>query len=679
MIIKAKTAGFCFGVARAVEGAYALVKSKQKKGFVVGFGELIHNGYVIRDLEQNGMTFTEDPGTIEAGSSVVIRAHGVAPQVADQIRQRGCEVHDFTCPYVQKIHEIVKQAYQDGRKIVIAGDRKHPEVIGINGCCGNTALIVEEVGEIPLAFLQENSICLVAQTTFFQKKFYEIINFIEKNCKDALISDTICNATEKRQQEAEKLASVCDMMVVIGGKNSSNTVKLYQICRQHCKEVYLIENFEELPQNINLKMKKIGITAGASTPSCIIEEVVGKMEEKEVQGTNSEELSFAEAFEQSLKTLNTGDVVRGIVVEVRPNEVIVDLGFKSDGIIPADELSEDPNATPDQLVKVGDEIEVFVVGVNDAEGKTLLSRKKLDAIAGWKKIKEAEESGAVLDGKVVQVVNGGMIVVSSGTRVFVPISQANDRYTQDLTPFVGKEVQFKILEVNEKRRKVVGSVKAVLQEQNRILEEKFWGEAEVGKKYNGTVKSITPFGAFIDLGGVDGLLHISEISWKRIKHPSEVLSVGQLIEVYIKGLDQETKKVSLGFKKAEDNPWNVAKEKYSVGDIVSVKIVRMLPFGAFAEILPTVDGLIHISQISNKRIAQPSDCLEIGQVVEAQITEADWDNKKISLSIRALIPKDEKPAEEKPAVENGKDEDGNDTSYSEEMNVTIGDVMDKTE
>lgn len=670
-ILVAKTAGFCFGVARAVTFAYDKVK-EEKNHTIIGLGELIHNGHVITDLERQGMIFIEEPKKIPENAKVIIRAHGVAPDVLLALEKKHCEIFDYTCPYVKKIHEIVSEKHQKGDQIVIVGDKNHPEVIGINGWCHNSAIVVDDIYEDILSKIGEKSIHIVSQTTFHKKKFYEIVNFIKKNCKMVTISDTICNATVKRQEEAFTLSQKCDIMIVIGGRKSSNTMKLYDICLKNCAEVYLIENFEDLPQNINFK-KKIGITAGASTPSCIIEEVIGKMEEKEKTSVESEEMSFAEAFEKSLKTLNTGDVVKGIVAEVRPNEVIVDLGFKSDGIIPASELTDDPDKTPDDLVKVGDEIEVFVVGVNDAEGKTLLSRKKLEAIAGWQKMMDASENNETLTGKVIQVVNGGMIVITNGTRVFIPISQANDRYTQDLTPFMGKEVSYRILEINEKRRKVVGSVKVVLQEQNKVLEDKFWADAEVGKKYNGTVKSLTPFGAFIDLGGVDGLLHISEISWKRIKHPSDVLEVGQMIEVYIKDLNAETKKISLGFKKAEDNPWVVAQSKFNEGDVVSVKVVRMLPFGAFAELLPSVDGLIHISQISNKRIAQPSDCLEIGQTVDAQITALDWENKKISLSIRALLPKEEAPKkEEAPAKA---EEPKEDTSYTEEMNVTIGDAI----
>ena len=393
----------------------------------------------------------------------------------------------------------------------------------------------------------------------------------------------------------------------------------------------------------------------------------------------NQEQSFAALFEESeaeKTTLNTGDVVTGTVSKVGPTEVIVNLGVKQDGFIPASEISDDPNLTPEQVVSVGEEIEVFVVRVNDVEGNIMLSKRKLDSIKSWNDLLKFYEEGKVLEGKVSGLVNGGMIVMYKDIRVFVPASQASDRYLSDLSSLVGKEVSFKIIDVVEKRRRVVGSVKTVLMAQKAELEAKFWADAEVGKKYTGVVKSLTNFGAFVDIGGVDGLVHISELSWKRIKHPSEVTKVGDAIEVYIKDIDNETKKISLGFKKAEDNPWEIAKAKLNLDDVIKVKIVRMLPFGAFAEIMPAVDGLIHISQIANKRIARPEDELSIGQEVEAKIVELDWENKKIGLSIRALLPVEEKAEEVAEAVEEAPAEDAEPTEYKEEVSNTIGDAVE---
>ena len=412
--------------------------------------------------------------------------------------------------------------------------------------------------------------------------------------------------------------------------------------------------------------KNVGITAGASTPSVIIKEAIYKME--------NVEQNFETLFEESLKTLNTGDVVTGTVIEVRPTEVIVDLKVKQDGFIPASEISDDPSLEPKDVVSVGDEIEVFVVRVNDADGNIMLSKRKLDSMKTWNDIKKHHEEGTVLEGKVTDVVNGGMIVSYKSNRVFIPSSQANDRFLSDLSELVGKVVPFVIIDINDRRRRIVGSVKTVLVAQKKELEAKFWETAEVGKKYNGIVKSLTNFGAFVDIGGVDGLVHISELSWSRIKHPSEVISVGDSIEVYIKDIDDETKKISLGFKKAEDNPWEIAKSKLNVDDEITVKIVRMLPFGAFAEIMPHIDGLIHISQIANKRIGKPQDELELGQEVNVKITEIDWEAKKISLSIRALLPVEEAPVVEAPAEEAKEEEET--PVYKEELESTIGDAVE---
>jgi 4-hydroxy-3-methylbut-2-enyl diphosphate reductase len=431
-------------------------------------------------------------------------------------------------------------------------------------------------------------------------------------------------------------------MIVIGGRESSNTRKLFEISRAGCDETYHVETREEVPHK---RYNKIGITAGASTPSRIIEEVVKAMSENV-----KKEESFAELFAQAPSmTLRNGQIVEGTVIEVRNNEVIVDLGdFKYDGQLAADQLTDDPSLKPSDVVKEGDTIRVYVVGVNDGEGKVVLSRKKLVAMESWNKIKAAYESGEVLSGKIIRAVKGGLIALTDGSQVFIPARQASERFVQDLSSLVGTTADFKIIEIEERRKRVIGSIRVILEEARKEREDKFWAEAEVGKKYQGTVKSLTSFGAFVDIGGVDGLVHISELSWNKIKHPSEVVSVGDVLEVYIKDMNPETKKISLGFKKFEDNPWVIAQNQLSVGDIIKVKIVRMMSFGAFAEIIPGVDGLIHISQIADRRIEKPEDVLTIGQEVETKVTDLKWDEKKISLSIRALInaPVEEEEEEE---------------------------------
>lgn len=623
-----KSAGFCFGVQKAVSGVYDLLEKGEKLAIL---GELIHNPTVNADLKARGVLTVESPEDCPKGVSLVIRTHGVSRRVQDAADALGLHIIDLTCPFVKKIHNIVAEQSAQGRQILIIGDEKHPEVRGIMGWCADTPEVISSVEEAQQ--YASSNVSVVCQTTFNQSNYENIVTILKKNCNDIYFFDTICNATQVRQEEAAEISAKSDIMFVIGGKSSSNTRKLYEICAKHCAHTYHIENFEDIPQDINYKNKKIGITAGASTPSGSIEEVKRHMEEIKTNG----EVSFEEALEETLKTLNTGDVVEGVVVDVTPTEVIVDLGFKSDGIIPASELTEDPDVKPADVVKVGETIEVFVVGVNDGEGKTLLSKKKLDAIAGWKKIEDALENETILAGKVVQAVNGGIIVLVEGTRIFVPARQASDRFTPDLNVFVNQNVELRITEINNRRRRVTGSILSVLKEKKKALEEAFWGSAEVGKQYTGIVKSIMPFGAFVDIGGVDGLVHISELSWNRIKDPSEVVAVGDSLEVYIKDINAETKKISLGYKKDEDNPWTIAKSKFNEGDVVSAKVVRFMNFGAFVELIEGVDGLIHISQIANKRIEKPESELKIGQIVEAKITKIDWEAKRISLSIRELL------------------------------------------
>ena len=580
----------------------------------------------------------DKPEDIPDGAAVVIRAHGVGKETYEKLK--GHEIIDLTCPFVAKIHRIVEEHYKKGYKIVIIGDENHPEVIGINGWCGNNAVIFYDKDKQIDEILPNDNVCIVAQTTIKKEIFMQKVNFLKKTCKSTLIFDTICKATKDRQEEAAFLAEKSDIMIVVGGRESSNTQKLFEISKKHCPETYLIETIDELP--VKRTYNKIGITAGASTPGCIIEEVVKAMSEE----LKNEE-TFAELFaQQESKTLNNGDIIEGTVVEIHNNEIIVDLGaYKFNGQLAADQLTDDPSLKPSDVVKEGDKIKVYVVGVNDVEGKVVLSRKKLVAMESWNKVKESFEKGEVLEGKVIKAVRGGVIVLSDGAQVFIPARQAAERFVQDLQTLVGTTVNFKIIELDERRKRVIGSVRTILEEKRKAAEEKFWADAEIGKRYQGTVKSLTSFGAFVDIGGVDGLVHISELSWNKIKHPSEIVKEGDVLDVYIKDLNPETKKISLGFKKFEDNPWVIAESRFDVGDTVTCKIVRMLPFGAFAEIIPNVDGLIHISQIANRRIEKPEDVLEIGQEVQAQITDADWQEKKISLSIRALLP-DEPAAEE---------------------------------
>ncbi len=629
MITLAESAGYCFGVKRATDTA--LAKSGQEK--IYTFGPIIHNKQAVADLENHNIYATDNPEKLEKGAKLIIRSHGIGKAEYERLKKAGLEITDATCPFVKKIHNIVEEYHNKGYEIVIFGDKNHPEVKGINGWCGESALIFDS---IPDSFKYTKPVCAVTQTTSSKKNWDFFKKFLKSTCQTIVFFDTICNATEKRQAEAASLAKKSDCMIVVGGYESSNTKKLADICREFCNDTFHIETAYELPKEAYKYKRRIGVTAGASTPEWIIKEVINKMSEENMN--TNEELSFEEQLEQSMVTLRTGDIVKGTVIGITPTEVFVNLGFKADGSIPIEELSAEPVTDPNEIVKIGDEIEVFVVRVNDVEGTVKLSRRKLDQMAGWKKLEEAAEQQTVLTGTVSEVVNGGIIVACSGNRVFVPASQASARYIEDLSSMLGETVSFRLIDINPRRRKLVGSIKKVAVEVRKKQQEEFWANAEVGKVYTGKVKSIMDFGAFVDLGGVDGLVHISELSWGRIKHPSEVLSVGQDVEVYIKAIDEEKKKISLGYRKEADNPWNIIKEKYNVGDVVKVKIVRLVPFGAFAEIIPFVDGLIHISQIANQRIAKPSSVLSIGQEVDAKITEIDLEKKKISLSIKVLLP-----------------------------------------
>ena len=651
-IIKtAKTAGFCYGVKRAVDEVYRQADGEKK---IATLGALIHNKQVVDELRQKGVEVYDSVSEVPDGVKLIIRTHGVPKNIIDEINERGLEFEDLTCPFVKKIHNIVKEHSEKGYAIVIVGDKDHPEVKGINGWCGNNAYITYSLDMNFISEIAQKKVCVVAQTTINREIFDKITQFIKKTCKDTLIFDTICNATKYRQAETAELSAQSDVMFVIGGHESSNTRKLFEISRSNCECTYHIETFEDIPRNIYYKNKKIGITAGASTPARIIEEVYTTMEEK----LKNEE-SFAEMFEKSeMSEIHNGDIVEGKIVEVKDNEAIVELqGFKFEGQLLVGEVTDDPNTKLRDILQKGETIKAVVKAVLENDSKVALSRKRLVAEENWKVLQEAYENKTVMEGKIVKAVKGGVLASVNGTQIFIPAKHAAERYVQDLNTLVGTEVSFKLIDIDEKKHRVVGSVRALIEEQKKAVEDKFWqdvaeGKIVEGQQITGVVKKVPAFGAFVDIGGVDGLVHISELSWNKIKNPTEVVNEGDTVSVYIKSLDPETKKISLGYKKQEDNPWVIAQGKYNVGDVVSCKIVRMLPFGAFAEIMPSVDGLIHISQIADRRIEKPEDVLKIGQVVDAKITDINWDDRKISLSIRELLDANkEEPAEEEASEE----------------------------
>lgn len=609
---------------------------------VTTLGPIIHNPHMVAELAERGVEIADTPNDLSSmDRTLVIRSHGVPQSVIDEIEQKGISYENATCPFVSKIHQIVKDNSREGKVILIAGDENHPEVQGIVGHCEGEHYIFknyEDLGKLlkKLENIENISICVVTQTTYDVKEWKNCLKLLKKVYTNAKIFDTICSATSIRQSEAEELASISDIMVVIGGRQSSNTAKLFSVCKSKCERTYLIESAAELDDIALIDADIIGITAGASTPARIIKEVFNTMTEN-IEKTENTAENFAELLEESLKNFNTDEKVHGVVVGIAPNEVYVDVGRKQAGFIPLAELSNDPNAKAEDLVKIGDELDLLIMRTNDQEGTIMLSKKRLDAIKGWDEIIKANEEDTPVTGFVTDVVKGGVIAVANGVRVFIPASQATATRGEPLENLLKKEVSFKIIEVNKGRRRAVGSIRAILKEERQKLADKFWETAEIGKKYTGTVKSLTSYGAFVDIGGIDGMIHISELSWGRIKHPSEVVKVGDTVEVYIKDLDREKGKISLGYKNTEDNPWEILKRDYPEGTVTEATIVGMTDFGAFANILPGIDGLIHISQISTERIEKPQDVLKIGDKVTVKITKIDFDKKRISLSIRELL------------------------------------------
>lgn len=665
-VILAKSAGFCFGVSRSVKMAEELLKSGPCKSL----GPLIHNEDVVSDLARRGLEVISDPSEVRPGDRVMIRSHGVSKAVEDALRAAGAEITDATCPNVSRIHRLVAEASANGRQVIVIGTAGHPEVQAICGRC-TEPVVVGNAAE--LANWLENNVdkrtepsTVVVQTTQTENNLRECEKLIKKWCTKAEIFDTICFATSIRQEEAVKLASACGAMVVIGGKNSANSLHLAELCAERCANTQFVENSAQLDTGVLRDVKTIGMTAGASAPSWIIKEVLDKMsdeimiqenpeaapvEEAPVQAVEQPaeeaapaveaeaapaEKSFDEMLEDSLKTIYNGDKVSGVVVAITPTEVSIDLGTKYSAFIPTTEFTEDGEVKLEDAVHVGDTVEAIVVRVNDVEGTAQLSKKRMDAVKNWADIEAAQEAGTVVEGTVTEENKGGVVVSVKGIRVFVPASQSGLPKDTPMTQLVKQKVRLKITEVNRGRRRVVGSIRAVLQRERREKAEAVWNEIEVGKVYHGVVKSLTSYGAFVDIGGIDGMVHVSELSWSRIKNPAEVVSVGDELDVYVIGFDKEAKRISLGYKKAEDNPWTKFVNTYKVGDIAQVKVVKLMPFGAFAEVMPGVDGLIHISQIANRRIGKPDEVLSVGDVVDVKITAIDTEKQKISLSIRAL-------------------------------------------
>ncbi len=642
-VLLAKTAGFCFGVKRAIDMVYDQVE----KGNVYTYGPIIHNEEVIKDLESKGVRIIhsiDDFDQIQGDGIVVIRSHGVEKSIYDKVKEKNMELVDATCPFVKKIHNIVNQDSKDGRKIIIIGDITHPEVQGIMGWCNGEPVVVDSVESAEkLSFGADESISVVSQTTFNHKKFNSIVEIFEKKGYNTIVYNTICNATEERQKEAAFIAKQVDAMIVIGGKNSSNTQKLYEISKKECANTYYIQTLVDLDLATFESVGRVGITAGASTPNHIIKEVHGSMAED--FGKLLEE-QFAEE-----NKISTGKIVKGTVISVKEDEIILNINYKADGIITKNEFSNDPSISLTEKVHEGDEIEAKVIKTNDGEGQVLLSVKRVAAEKANEKLEEAYNNGETLKGVVTQVVNGGLSVAVDEAKVFIPASLVSDTFERDLSKYMNQEIEFKITECNPRKRRIIGDRKVLVAAKKQELKEALFAKIQVGDRVKGTVKNVTDFGAFIDLGGADGLLHISEMSWGRVDNPKNVFSVGDEVEAIIKDIQGE--KIALSLKFEETNPWVNAAEKYAVGNVVKGKVARMTDFGAFVELEPGVDALLHVSQISRERIEKPSSVLSVGQEIEAQVVDFRLDDHKISLSMKALLPEEsvEDVVEESDATE----------------------------
>ncbi|MFZ5965790.1 MAG: bifunctional 4-hydroxy-3-methylbut-2-enyl diphosphate reductase/30S ribosomal protein S1 [Bacillota bacterium] len=628
-ILLAQNAGFCFGVKEAMHKAFE-VADKQCDRKIFTLGPLIHNTQAIEKLRAKGIEILND---IKEGQHecVIIRSHGVPLEIYDLAKQNQIEIVDATCPFVRKVQKIAKEYYDKGYCVVIVGDPSHPEVVGINGWCEYNADIVQKESDVE-KIKECDRICVVAQTTITQSLWERIIERLEERTPVVEKFNTICSATKERQVSCAEIASQVDAMIVIGGYHSSNTQKLIEISKKYCNHTYHIETADELPIEILKSLEKIGITAGASTPDWIIKEVIERM--SKMEQSSNEMMDMMEEIENSLRVPRRGNIIKGKVIHVTDNEIMVNIGYKADGIIPKDEISSDNTVNPKELVKEGDEIEVFVLKTDDGEGNVLLSKKRIDAQKGWENLENAQNDGKILSVKVVEVVKGGVIAVYNEIRGFIPASQLSDAYVSDLKDFIGKEFKVKVIDFNPNKRKVVFSRRVVIEEENKVKREQVWQSINKNDVIEGEVKRITDFGAFVDIGGIDGLIHISDLSWGRVNHPSEVVKVGNHVKVIVLDFDKDKNRVSLGLKQTQPEPWDNIDQKYAVGQIVEGKVVRLVDFGAFIELEPGLDGLVHISQISDRHIAKASEEVHVGQKLQVKILEINKDDKKISLSIK---------------------------------------------
>lgn len=674
MIVTAKTAGFCFGVQRAVDET---VKQAQAgNGKVYTYGPIVHNETVTSELEALGVQVLNSEKEMENAAvsaddhrgddgndskrskideavdaaTVIIRAHGVTRALQEKLENAGFNVVDATCPFVKKIHRIVEKHSAEGETVIVLGDPNHPEVQGITGWCRGPVHVVESLeGFEALGIPEEQKICVVAQTTFNYEKFKNVVEKIVDMGYNAIIADTVCNATQERQAEAAEIASEADLMLVIGSPSSSNSRKLYEISRKHCNYTYFIQSVCDVQPKWFEGVKCVGITAGASTPKNII---------KEVQ-TMSE--SFEQLLNESFKTIRNGEVVKGTVIAVKDDEIELNIGYKHDGVIKKNEFTNDSAADLHELVKVGDEIEAKIVKVNDGDGLVQLSTRRVRTEKTSKVLEEAFEAKSVITAAVDEVVKGGLSCTVDEVKVFIPASLVSDVFEKDLSKYEGQTIEFILTEYNPKKHRVIGDRKQLIKTAKEEALNALLSKVQVGDVVEGTVKNITDFGVFIDLGGADGLLHISEMSWGRIESPKKVFKTGDTVTAFIKSIDGT--KIALSKKFPNENPWADAETRFAVGNVVTGTVARLTDFGAFVELAKGVDGLLHVSQIKRERVEKPADVLTQGEEITAKIVDLDLDNKKISLSMKALLPKPERERKPRPERANKKEESNVDEAY----------------
>lgn len=657
----ARSSGFCFGVKNAVTAAEEAVAAKADGRKLVMLGEIVHNRYVVDKLLAGGFVICETAEEVPENSIVIIRAHGVTPEEIAILCSKNCEIRDMTCPFVSKIHKIVRENAQKGMNIIITGTQGHPEVTGILGEAEGTGVkcaVIKAPEDLDNLDFPLESAILISQTTFSSYMFEKICNTVKNKIEKINLFDTICITTESRQKEAASLSEISDSMIVIGSAHSSNTTKLLEICKGRCARTFLVNSGAEVGRLISegkiLPADKVGITAGASTPEAIILEVVQQMNEEEKITNQGFDTEFANAVDL-IAQVRRGAVVKGTITSADDDYVYVDVHDKSEGRISRKEFDSDPDFDLDKAIAEHTEVTVKVRSIkNSDQGKEIiLSKNDVESEKGRAEIEEAYKNKTPIDVKITRTVKDGVIGTYKGVDIYIHRTQIKTGDVKDLESYVGQSLEILVtkFDTEKGRLRISGSHRIIVSEERRKKSAEIWDNIEEGKHYTGVVRSLVDFGAFIDIGGVDGLVHVSELSWSRNAKPSDVLKVGDEIDVYVKAFDKETKKISLGYKRLEDDPYYNIEERMPVGCTVQGTVVRLTKFGAFVQLEPDLDALCHVSQISSRRLEKPEDALSVGQVVQAKVIKIEPEARRISISIKEVAPIDPELPEEEAAEE----------------------------